>query len=92
MLKISDVLGYEAIDIHNAQIVELQKLGEELTKQYADIETTPANDIFCEAMKNHIGMAVWLCCEANSCEEDNPWMTTEDWLVVKTEQNDNKEN
>ena len=83
---------YEAIDIHNAQITEMQKLGDALTEQYSDIENTSVNDIFCDAMKNHIGMSIWLCCEANSCEKDHPWMTTEDWRVVKTEQNDDKEN
>lgn len=73
---------YEAIDMHNEHVEDMQDLAEALLKQYPCIEETPVNDVFCKAFDSMKGPAIFLCCEMNEFEEDQGWMVTDDGYVV----------
>ena len=76
---------YEAIDLHNGHIEDLQDLAAALIKQYPDIDDTPVGEAFGKAFNSLIGTSIWLCCEANALH-DGKWMTTEDWYVVREDE------
>lgn len=76
---------YEAIDLHNAHIEDLQDLAEALIKQYPCIEETPVNDVFCKTFDSTKGVSIFLCCEANEFD-DGEWMVTDDGYVVREDE------
>lgn len=72
----------EAIDYHNEHVEDMQDLAEALLKQYPNIENTEVNDVFCKAFNSKNALAILLCCEMNSIDEDHGWMVTDDGYVV----------
>lgn len=84
MVNYDDGSLYEAIDLHNEHVEKMLDLGKLLFDRfnYAD----QVIDAFIDVFNSAAGTAILLCCEGNSMEDDPVWMVTEDFHVVRKEE------
>ena len=75
---------YEAIDLHNEHVDKMLELGRVLLEKFD--EDDPVIEKFVEVFNSAIATSIFLCCEANSREDNPVWMTTEEFFVVREDE------
>ena len=80
---------YEAIELHNKHVDKMLSLGRMLFDMLD--EDDPVIDKFMDVFNSAAGIGIYLCCEANSREDEPVWSMYEDFHVDTGNDDDDME-